>query len=140
MSVCPSFESNIRQNGWSNWAQFFCGTWHDPINGLCMIKMSKISLHQNWIFIKLLKPTNKIFKLFLLFYILNKEKMLTMEAPWNPSNLNKSSISSIQFWICIRLYLVKQEKCSIQSKLVRLHCSSCGIIDTSLQSFTLFIK
>ena len=28
-----------------------------------------------------------------------------------------------------------------QSKLVSLHCSSCGdIIDTSLQSFTLFIK
>ena len=27
------------------------------------------------------------------------------------------------------------------SKLVRLHCSSCGdIMDTSLQSFTLFIK
>ena len=43
------------------------------------------------------------------------------------------------FWI--RLYLVKQENCSIQSKLVRLHCSSCGdIIDTFLQSFTLFIK
>ena len=31
-------------------------------------------------------------------------------------------------------------KYSIQSKLVRLHCSSCGdIIDKSLQSFTLFI-
>ncbi len=28
-----------------------------------------------------------------------------------------------------------------QSKLVRIHCSSCGdIIDTSFQSFTLFIK
>ena len=98
MSVCPSFESNIRQNGWSNWAQFSCGTWHDPRYGLWMIKMSKISLHQNSIFMKLWKSRNKLFKLFLLLsYILNKEKMLTMEAPWNPSNLNKARIQGYNF-------------------------------------------
>ena len=43
---------------------------------------------------------------------------------------------------CIRLYLVNKKTAVYkQSKLVRLHCSSCGhVIDTSLQSFTLFRK
>jgi len=41
------------------------------------------------------------------------------------------------------VYLVINKKIAVykQSKLDRLHCSSCGdIIDSSLQSFTLFIK
>ena len=61
MSVCLSgclfwclfvclFVSNKRQNGWTDRAQFFCGTSHDPRKGLWMIKFSKICLELNpWI-------------------------------------------------------------------------------------------
>ena len=49
LSVCP-FVSNKRRNGWTDRAQIFCGTSHDPREGLWMIKFSKICLHQNLIF------------------------------------------------------------------------------------------
>ena len=41
------FESNKRQNGWTDLAQILCGTLHGPREGLWMIKISKICLHQN---------------------------------------------------------------------------------------------
>ena len=45
------FVSNKRQNGWTDWAQIFCGTSRDHREGLWMIKISNICLHQNSIFI-----------------------------------------------------------------------------------------
>ena len=52
LGVCL-FVSNKRLNGYTDWAQiFFCGISHDPREGLCMIKISKISLQQNSILIK----------------------------------------------------------------------------------------
>ena len=51
------------------------------------------------------------------------------------------------FTFCLFMYklhtVVLSKKIAVykQSKLVRLHCSSCGDLkNTSLQSFTLFIK
>ena len=58
LSVCLFvclFVSNKRQNGWTDRAQFFCGTSRDHREGLWMIKISNICLHQNSIFIKFLK-------------------------------------------------------------------------------------
>jgi len=53
LSVCL-FVSDKRQNGWTDRAKIFCGTSRDPREGLWMIKISNICLHQNSIFIKLL--------------------------------------------------------------------------------------
>ena len=49
------FVSNKRQNGWTDRAQIFCRTSHDHREGLWMIKISNICLHQNSIFSKFLK-------------------------------------------------------------------------------------
>ena len=49
------FVSNKRQNGWTERTQILCGTSRGPREGLWMIKISKLYLHQNWIFIKFLK-------------------------------------------------------------------------------------
>ena len=84
MSVCL-FVSNKRQNGWTNPAQIFCGTSRDPREGLWMIKILYICLHQNSIFIKFLKIL-KIHEfvcenpriIFVLFYDVHKENMLTI--------------------------------------------------------------
>ena len=54
LSVCL-FVSNKRQNGWTDRAQFFCGTSRDPREGLWKLKISNICLHQNSIVIKFLK-------------------------------------------------------------------------------------
>ena len=58
------FVSNERQNGWTDRAQIFCGTSRDPREGLRMIEILNICLHQNSIFIKFLKIL-KIRELFL---------------------------------------------------------------------------
>ena len=58
LSVCLSvclFVSNKRQNGWTDRAQIFRGTSRDHREGLWMIKISNICLHQNSILIKFLK-------------------------------------------------------------------------------------
>ena len=55
LSVCLSvclFVSNKRQNGWTDQAQIFCGTSRDHREGLWMIKILNICLHQNSIFLK----------------------------------------------------------------------------------------
>ena len=49
------FESNKRQNGWTDRAQIFCGTSRDNREGLWIIKISNICLHQNSIVIKFFK-------------------------------------------------------------------------------------
>ena len=104
LSVCL-FISNKRQNGWTDRAQIFCGTSRDPREGLWMIKISNICLHQNWIFIKFLKILKipEIFCenpwiMFVLFYDVHKENMFTInledgrEAPSKASFLNCISI------------------------------------------------
>ena len=46
------FVSNKRQNGWTDRDQILCERLHDPGEGLWMIRISKIRLQQNSIFIK----------------------------------------------------------------------------------------
>ena len=79
------FVSNIRQNGWTDRAQIFCGTSRDHKEGLWMIKISNICLHQNSIFIKFLKilKSHEIFCenpriIFVLFHDVHKENMFTI--------------------------------------------------------------
>ena len=62
LSVCL-FVSNKRQNGWTDRAQIFCGASIDHREGLWMIKISNICLHQTSIVIKFLKilKTREIF-------------------------------------------------------------------------------
>ena len=51
--VCFLFVSNKRKNAQTHRAQILCGTSHDrPREGLLMVKILKISLQQNTIFIK----------------------------------------------------------------------------------------
>ena len=94
------FVSNKRQNGWTDRAQSFCGTSRSPREGLWMIKISNIYLHQNSIFIKFLKilKIHEIFCenpriIFVLFYDVHKENMFTFnleEAPSKARNINFS--------------------------------------------------
>ena len=81
LSVCL-FVSNKRQNGWTDRAQIFCGTSRDSREGLWIIKISNICLHQNSIVIKFLKilKIREIFCknpgiIFILFYDVHKENM-----------------------------------------------------------------
>ena len=58
--------SNKRQRGWTNRAQILCGTLynkHDPKKGFWIIKISKRSLQQNLISIKLWKSARKCLQL-----------------------------------------------------------------------------
>ena len=85
LSVSPSvclFVSNKRQNGWTDRAQIFCGTSREPREGLWIIKISNICLHQNSIVIKFFKilKIHEIFCenpriIFILFYDVHKENM-----------------------------------------------------------------
>ena len=81
LSVCL-FVSNKRQNGWTDRAQIFCVTSRDPREGLWMIKISNICLHQNSIFIKFLKIQEFFCEnpriIFVLFYDVHKENMFTI--------------------------------------------------------------
>ena len=88
LSVCLFvclFVSNKRQNGWTDRAQILCGTSRDPREGLWMIEILNICLHQNSIFIKFFKIL-KIHEtfcenpriIFVLFYDVHKENMFTI--------------------------------------------------------------
>ena len=116
MSVCLSvclFVSNKRQNGWTDKAQIFCGTSRDPREGLWMIEILNICLHQNSIFIKFLKilKIHEIFCenpwiIFVLFNDVHKENMFTInledvrEAPYKASYINLACLSVCLF-VCI---------------------------------------
>ena len=63
--------SNTRQNGWTDRVQSLCGTSHDPRVGLWIIKISKINLQQNSMFIKFWKSTIFFIKVFCLFLYYN---------------------------------------------------------------------
>ena len=55
LSVCLSiclFVSNKSQNGWTDRAQIVCGTSRDPREGLWMIEILNICLHQNSMYTK----------------------------------------------------------------------------------------
>ena len=101
LSVFCLFVSNKRQNGWTDRAQIFCGTSRDSREGLWIIKISNICLHQNSIVIKFFKilKIREIFCenpriIFVFFYDVHKENMFTInledgrEAPSKASTLN----------------------------------------------------
>ena len=67
LSVCP-FVSNKRQNGWTDRPHIFCGTSHDPREGLWMIEFSKICLHQNSVFENFENPRNFFLKIREIFF------------------------------------------------------------------------
>ena len=98
LSVCP-FVSNKRQNGWTDRAQFFCGTSRDPREGLWMIEILNICLHQNSIVIKFLKilKIREFFCenpriIFVLFYDVHKENMFTINLEDGREAPSKASI------------------------------------------------
>ena len=88
LSVCLCvclFVSNKRQNGSTDRAQIFCGTSRDYREGLWMIEILNICLHQNSIVIKFLQilKIHQFFCenpriIFVLFYDVHKENMFTI--------------------------------------------------------------
>ena len=104
LSVCL-FVSNKRQNGWTDRAQNFCGTSREPREGLWIIKISNICLHQNSIVIKFLKilKIREIFCenlriIFVLFYDVHKENMFTINLEDGRETPSKASISIFQYY------------------------------------------
>ena len=96
LSVCLSvclFVSNKRQNGWTDRAQIFCGTSHDPREGFWMIKFSKICLHQNSIFENFENPRICFWKSAKFFFMLfvNKENPCVFYFEYNFYKWNKRS-------------------------------------------------
>jgi len=102
LSVCLSvclFVSNKRPNGWTDRAQIFCGTSRDPREGLWMIEILNICLHQNSIVIKFLKilKIREIFCenpriIFVLFHDVHKENMFTINLEDGREAPSKASI------------------------------------------------
>ena len=93
------FVSNKRQNGWTDRAQFFCGTSREPREGLWIIKILNICLHQNSIFIKFLKilKIHEFFCenpriIFVLFYDVHKENMFTINLEDGREAPSKASV------------------------------------------------
>ena len=105
LSVCLFvclFVANKRQNGWTDRAQIFYGTSRDPREGLWMIEILNICLHQNSIFIKFLKilKIHKIFCenpriIFVLFYDVHKENMFTINLEGGREAPSKASIVNL---------------------------------------------
>ena len=98
LSVCL-FVPNKRPNGWTDRAQIFCGTSRSPREGLWMIKILNICLHQNSIFIKFLKilKIHEIFCenpriIFVLFYDVHKENMFTINLEGGREAPSKTSL------------------------------------------------
>ena len=64
------FVSNKRQNGWTDWAQIFCGTSRDPREGFKNLPPSKFDFWKFW------NSTNFFFEIprnFLFLFFVNKE-------------------------------------------------------------------
>ena len=104
LSVCL-FVSNKRQSGWTDRAQIFCGSSRDHMEGLWMIKISNICLHQNSIFTKSLKilKIHEIFVwksanyfCFVLFYDVHKENMFTINLEDGREAPTKASLIRIR--------------------------------------------
>ena len=107
LSVCLFvclFVSNKRQNGWADRAQIFCGTSRDSREGLWIIKISNICLHQNSIVIKFFKIL-KIRELFLFcFTMIHKENMFTInleDGREAPSKARKKGAKRLEFLVII---------------------------------------
>ena len=101
LSVCL-FVSNKCQNGWTDRAQIFCGTSRDPREGLWMIEILNICLHQNSIFIifwKFWKSTKFFCEnpriIFVLFYDVHKENMFTINLEDGREAPSKASYNTI---------------------------------------------
>ena len=113
MSVCL-FVSNKRQNGWTDRAQIFCGTSRDPREGLWIIKISNIWLHQNSIvikFFKILKIREFVCEnpriIFVLFYDVHKENMFTInlgDGLEAPSKAKKKGAKRLEFLVILYFY------------------------------------
>ena len=54
--------SNKHRNGWTDRAQLLCGTSHDPREGSCIIKISKIGHQQNLFLFNFENPQTFFFK------------------------------------------------------------------------------
>ena len=108
LSVCL-FGSNKRQNGWTDRAQIFCGTSRDFREGLWIIKISNICLHQNSIVIKffqILKIREFFCEnpriIFVLFYDVHKENMFTInlgDGREAPSKARKKGAKRLEFLV-----------------------------------------
>ena len=102
LSVCLGvwmFVSNKRQNSWTDQAQILCETSCGHREGLWMIKISNICLHQNSIYIKFLKilKIHEIFCenpriIFALFYDVHKENMFTINLEDGREAPSKASL------------------------------------------------
>ena len=113
LGVCL-FVSNKRQNGWTDRAQIFFGTSRDHREGLWMIKILNICLHQNSIVIKFLKilKIREIFCenpriIFVLFYDVHKENMFTLnleDGREAPSKARKKGAKRLEFLVAINTY------------------------------------
>ena len=98
LSVCLSVCIQWRKNGWTDLAKFFCGTSRDPKEGLWIIEISKICLHQNSFFENFETPRN---------FILHKENIFIMEMEDNnivynifsPSSLSLLNMMSLYSWL-----------------------------------------
>ena len=111
------FVSNKRQNGWTDRAQIFSGTSRYPREGLWIIKISNICLHQNSIvitFLKILK-IREIFCenpriIFVLFYDVHKENMFTInledrrEAPSKARKKGAKRLEILVYYILFGFY------------------------------------
>ena len=123
LSVCLSvslfvflFVSNNRQNGWTDQPQIFCGTSRDSREGLWVIKISNICLHQNSIVIKFFKilKIREIFCenpriIFVLFYDVHKKNMFTInlgDGREAPSKARKKGAKRLEFLVFYILHLV----------------------------------
>ena len=103
------FVSNEHQNGWTDRAQIFCGTSRDSREGLWIIKISNICLHQNSIVIKFSKilKIREIFCknpriIFVLFYDAHKENMFTInleDGREAPSKARKKGAKRLEFLV-----------------------------------------
>ena len=111
------FVSNKRQNGWTDRAQIFCATSRDPREGLWMIKISNICLHQNSNFIKFLKilKIHEIFCqnlriIFVLFYDVHKENMFRTNLEDGREAPSKASIYKFGLSGCLFVCLFVSNK------------------------------
>ena len=95
------FVSNKRENRWTDWAQILCGSSHIPwksFKKIKILKISKICLQQNSIFIKFENPRKFYIKNFL-FLLYNVFK-----------SARKKKMKSANFFVIV-LYCTKR-KCS----------------------------
>ena len=113
LGVCL-FVSNKHQNGWTDPVQFFCGTSHDPREGLWMIKITKFCFQQNSISNNIFLWNTQTFFVFVLQCI-QRENVHNCFRRWERSALKAE-------FFCIYPYLKKPSTslCIMQCKKLSL--------------------